>query len=83
MRDCLFACGMSFQQGSTIKRHPCYRQSKARVFFTSEGRSLKLLGKSVANIQLGDSEYLSQVVTSDIRLEMESLAWILSKHLCS
>lgn len=50
---------------------------------TAEGRSLKVLGKIVANIQLGDREYLSQIVISDITVDGIIGLDFMTEHKCS
>lgn len=50
---------------------------------TADGISLRVLGKIVANIQLGDREYLSQIVISDITLDGIIGLGFMTEHKCS
>lgn len=50
---------------------------------TAEGRSLWVFGKIVANIQLGDWEYLSQIVISDITVDGIIGSDFMTEHKCS
>lgn len=49
---------------------------------TAEGRSLRVLGKVVANIQLGDREYLSQIIISDITVDGIIGLDFMTEHKC-